>query len=1083
MKKKLLIAGLILTALCGIHVFTTKADSVGVISPFEYTGTSTTAIGPRNASATLSLPALASQNCVGTNASGTFGAGTCTGGAGGGSTTTVNGLSNASNTFTFLGAGGLLVTPGSTSTITLTQSSQGFVTNLNGAFAINGATFKYIGGNNYPLIQNCYTQAQLNSFFGAAVASGISVVRTWAFNSDSSNSSSTCGDFNYLQSNNTTMGYVTSTYTNMDKVLATAKAYGIRLILDLTDQYGGNPTTNKCQYVGWNNTINSLSNNTSTCDTFHTTTTTIQNYEAFVSTIVNRTSTITGLAYKSDPTIFSYELINEGRYTADNGADTNQNTASSSRIIAMANWYATTSAYIYSQDPNHLIGTGSDNQFYDYFANDPYHNGSYYGTDFNIDQSLPHIGYFDMHEYPYGNSPGFGLTAIGQQATNNTGVTSTTPSLAGFTAQMQQYINVAHADGKPVTIGEYGVDKRNTTTTDPFVAYPRSTNFQNMTNLWFGDGGDGFTIWHFTNLFDDNNYNVYPGAVHSGGNANGNANDNDSLLIQDLPSWNSVLGLGNYVYMNTTGQLVLKPYSDSGSPNSFSFQNVSGTQIFGVDTSGGNVNVANNVAVNFADGASGNDQIKAGTDGTYILQASGGHSIKIALASGQTAGFYNSGFGSLWTTDYSGNTTQGGSITQGTVTSSIPVANSSGLFTAFAGSNTSSTNCLTGVTLSATGTLTSTNTSCGGAGSGVASTTPFVNNGIVWDNGGKLSTASTTLTASGTINLYQGQALNINGTTLAAGSTTANTYFFAGAGNTSSTGSNNIAIGSGDLSGLTSGHDNYIIGYQAGNSITSGFGNVVIGSQDAQSFTGNAATAYGSGAGASLQSGADNTEVGYQALNSDQSGGNNSAFGSASCHDTTGGANTCLGRQAGQTQQSGNNNVFIGFNAGQNGGTDWSGSGNVYIGQAAGYNATTSNNLYINNVQQSSGANDNKYSLVYGQFPNNGGALANTSTGAFYDTLHQGAQLQNVTTTACGTNPSISGSDNSGVVTLGTGGITSCTVKFASAWNTAPVCIAGDSSSTDSSEINSVSTSQVVISFPLSIAGGSAYYICYGNPN
>ena len=87
------------------------------------------------------------------------------------------------------------------------------------------------------------------------------------------------------------------------------------------------------------------------------------------------------------------------------------------------------------------------------------------------------------------------------------------------------------------------------------MAYPRATNFQNMTSLWFGMGANGFTIWHFTNLFDDNNYNVQPGLPHTGSNANGNLNDSDASLIQSLPAYDTQDGLGNYVQRTQNGTL------------------------------------------------------------------------------------------------------------------------------------------------------------------------------------------------------------------------------------------------------------------------------------------------------------------------------------------------------------------------------------------------------------------------------------------------------------------------------------------------------------------------------------------------
>lgn len=84
---------------------------------------------------------------------------------------------------------------------------------------------------------------------------------------------------------------------------------------------------------------------------------------------------------------------------------------------------------------------------------------------------------------------------------------------------------------------------------------------------------------------------------------------------------------------------------------------------------------------------------------------------------------------------------------------------------------------------------------------------------------------------------------------------------------------------------------------------------------------------------------------------------------------------------------------------------------------------------------------------------------------------------------SCGTNPTSTGSNLVANITLGTGGITACTYNFSPKWINPPVCIPSDSSSTDSVEINSVSTSSVTLGFNLSIGGGTAYLHCIGNPN
>jgi mannan endo-1,4-beta-mannosidase len=64
-------------------------------------------------------------------------------------------------------------------------------------------------------------------------------------------------------------------------------------------------------------------------------------YQDHIKTIINRANPYTGLKYRDDPTIFSWELANEPRnYPAE--------------------WIDKTAVYIKSFDPNHLVTTGSE---------------------------------------------------------------------------------------------------------------------------------------------------------------------------------------------------------------------------------------------------------------------------------------------------------------------------------------------------------------------------------------------------------------------------------------------------------------------------------------------------------------------------------------------------------------------------------------------------------------------------------------------------------------------------------------------------------------------------------------------------
>jgi len=64
-------------------------------------------------------------------------------------------------------------------------------------------------------------------------------------------------------------------------------------------------------------------------------------FQAHISTVIARTNSFTGIQYRDDPTIFSWELANEPRRYP-------------------ASWIDDTAAYIKSLDTNHMVTTGSE---------------------------------------------------------------------------------------------------------------------------------------------------------------------------------------------------------------------------------------------------------------------------------------------------------------------------------------------------------------------------------------------------------------------------------------------------------------------------------------------------------------------------------------------------------------------------------------------------------------------------------------------------------------------------------------------------------------------------------------------------
>ncbi|MDE2099295.1 MAG: hypothetical protein KGL39_18725 [Patescibacteria group bacterium] len=83
---------------------------------------------------------------------------------------------------------------------------------------------------------------------------------------------------------------------------------------------------------------------------------------------------------------------------------------------------------------------------------------------------------------------------------------------------------------------------------------------------------------------------------------------------------------------------------------------------------------------------------------------------------------------------------------------------------------------------------------------------------------------------------------------------------------------------------------------------------------------------------------------------------------------------------------------------------------------------------------------------------------------------------------SCGSSPTLdSASTNEmGLVTVGTGLVTGCTITFSQARASTPICLVG-SNSTTALIGYSVSTTVITINASLTIGAGKIYYFCRGN--
>lgn len=183
----------------------------------------------------------------------------------------------------------------------------------------------FSGANQYYLFYK--PKVMVDDVFKSANELGLTVIRTWAF-CDGGFHDGFCFQPKAYE-------YHEPTFVQLDYALAKAKQSNIKLILSLVNNwgdFGGIP-----QYLAWYK----LSNH----DDFYRDERVKDTYKAYVKHLLTRVNTITGVAYKDDPTILAWELGNE------------------LRSYDLPNFYLWTdemARYIKSIDPNHLLTTGSE---------------------------------------------------------------------------------------------------------------------------------------------------------------------------------------------------------------------------------------------------------------------------------------------------------------------------------------------------------------------------------------------------------------------------------------------------------------------------------------------------------------------------------------------------------------------------------------------------------------------------------------------------------------------------------------------------------------------------------------------------
>src|SRR5262245_33786424 len=354
-----------------------------------------------------------------------------------------------------------------------TNPSRGFVTRDDAQLKLDGKNFRFAGSNNYYLMYK--SRLMVDDVFADAKAAGFTVLRTWGFldigNQDGSNSIRGIQEGTYFQYWN---GVDHPAYNDgptglskLDYVLYAARQAGIKLIIPLTNNW--NDFGGMDQYVRWRDASN---DGPSYHDDFYTDPVIRGWYKDWISHVLNRVNTLTGVAYKDDPTVMTWELGNEPRCLSA-GAYPRSPNCTTQTLVA---WADEMSRHIKSVDRHHLASVGDEGFFCDDPAQTDWTRNCGEGVDTLAFTRLPKIDTMSFHLYPQ----------------------SWGKDLAWSNDWVVRHAKEARKIGKPVTFGEFGWADKST----------RNPVYQGWTNLYDKAGGTGWLYWILSGIQDDGT--LYP---------------------------------------------------------------------------------------------------------------------------------------------------------------------------------------------------------------------------------------------------------------------------------------------------------------------------------------------------------------------------------------------------------------------------------------------------------------------------------------------------------------------------------------------------------------------------------------------
>jgi mannan endo-1,4-beta-mannosidase len=230
-------------------------------------------------------------------------------------------------------------------------------------FTIDGQT-KYFAGSNSYWISFLTNNADVDLVLDHVAQSGLKIFRIWGFNDVTSTGSGVW--FQQLSASGSRINTGANGLQRLDAVVASAEKKGVKLIINFVNNWD--------DYGGMNAYVKAFGG---TKEGWYTNTRAQTQYQEYIKAVVGR--------FKNSPAIFAWELANEPRCK---GCSTD----------VIYKWAETTSQFVKSLDPNHMVTLGDEGMGLPGGTSYPYQYTE--GVDFAKNLQIKTLDFGTFHMYP-----------------------------------------------------------------------------------------------------------------------------------------------------------------------------------------------------------------------------------------------------------------------------------------------------------------------------------------------------------------------------------------------------------------------------------------------------------------------------------------------------------------------------------------------------------------------------------------------------------------------------------------------------------------------------------------------------------